>query len=516
MTAKGADGALRTDPRTFLVKGVATMIQLAVPAVVGSATILNDGEAGQVGLYFLPILLLVVALNVGIAYVRWTRFTYAVRDNDIRVESGLLSRAARSVPYERIQDVSLEQKFLPRLFGLMEVKFETGAGGGDDLKLAYLSEAEGERLRQLVRARRDGVPAVNSAAEESTQGQAEPAELLYAMSPRRILTFGFFEFSLAVVAVVFGAAQQFDFLLPFEIWDVREWRDTLSGPGHWLAELGLLAQVLAATGAVVSLLLVGTVTGIVRTALREWNFRLERTDKGLRRRRGLLTRTDVVMPVHRVQALEVKTGFLRRLFGWHGLGVVSLASDSGSANHVAAPFAQMEEIVPIVQTTGFALPGNNLAWKRRSARASIDGAIIDLAVLGLVAIPVAIFSPWWWSALLPLGAGIVSALRQYLLYRFDRHALGENFLYSRHGWLSPTMTIGKRERLQSVEIVQGPLARRRGYATLALGLAGGDFTVEGMDVGDARAWRRAILASIATTDFSELSGPEPILVASGA
>ena len=70
--------------------------------------------------------------------------------------SGLLSRAARSVPYERIQDVSVEQKRIPRLFGLVEVKFETGAGGGDDLKLAYLTEAEGDRLRDTVKARREG------------------------------------------------------------------------------------------------------------------------------------------------------------------------------------------------------------------------------------------------------------------------------------------------------------------------------------------------------------------------
>jgi putative membrane protein len=263
-------------------------------------------------------------------------------------------------------------------------------------------------------------------------------------------------------------------------------------------------------------MLVGSVTGVVRTAMREWGFRLERTEKGLRRRRGLLTRTDVVMPVHRVQALQIKTGLLRRRFGWHKLAVVSLASDSGSANHVAAPFAQMEEIAPIVETTGFALPNGSLIWKRRSAKASVDSALVDFTGLGLVAIPVALFSPWWWSALLPLAAGTILALRQYFLHRFDRHAIGKDYLYSRHGWLSPNLTIGNRTKLQSVEIVQGPIARRRGYASLALGLAGGSFTIEGMDIDDARAWRSAILSSMATTDFSETSGPEATLALSGA
>ena len=208
--------------------------QLVLPLVVGGFTILDKGDFGDALLYFLPLVVLAVGANIFFAYLRWARFTYTVGADDIRVESGVLSREARSVPYERIQDVSIEQKFVSRLFGLVEVKFETGAGGGDDLKLAYLPEVEGERLRELVRSRRDG----SSPPEQdiATDIAPEPdARLLYEMGPGRVLTFGLFEFSLAVVAVVAGAAQQLDFLLPFEVWDWRSWREQIAGPGQWLA-----------------------------------------------------------------------------------------------------------------------------------------------------------------------------------------------------------------------------------------------------------------------------------------
>ncbi len=500
MTALAVAEPQRTHPKTFAVKAATMLTQLVVPIGVGAVTILDDGDLSDLLMFFLPLIVVVVGLNFLLAYLQWTRLTYEVRDSDIRVESGLLSRAARSVPYERIQDVSLEQKLLPRLFGLVEVKFETGAGGGDDLKLAYLAQGEGDRLRDLVRARRDGrEPAVERAAKETSRG-----DVLFAMGPQRVITFGLFEFSLAVVAVLGGLAQQFDFLLPFDLWDIDGWQERLAGPGQYLAGLGPLAQFVGIAVALLILAVVGIATGIIRTALREWDFRLERTDKGLRRRRGLLTRTDVVMPIHRVQALKVTTGIIRRLFGWHALSVVSLASDSSSANHQAAPFAQLEEIAPITATTGFSLPSSDIGWTRRSAKASVDGALIDLAVMSAIALPVWYFSPLWWSALVPLAIGVFGAAREYYLYRFDRHALAERFLYVRHGWLAPKLTIGSRVRLQSVELRQGPLARRRGYADLRLGLAGGSFAVEGMPLEHARAWRTAILDSIATTDFSEL------------
>ncbi|WP_341713493.1 PH domain-containing protein [Erythrobacter sp.] len=494
----------RTDPRTFAVKAVSMMTQLVVPLAIAGATIFDKAGDADKLVYALPFVLAVIAINFALAYMRWLRLTYEVRENDIRVESGLLSRSARSVPYERIQDVSLEQKFLPRLFGLTEVKFETGAGGGEDLKLSFLAEEEGERLRQLVRARRDGVEVL---PEAEAVDREEPEVLLFAMGPRRVLTLGLFEFSLAVVAFVGGAAQQFDFLLPFEWWDVRQWYAALDGPGHRLAQFGLVAQVIGIALALGSLLLVGTVTGLARTALREWDFRLERGEKGLRRRRGLLTRTDVVMPLHRVQALRLGTGILRRRFGWHSLKVVSLASDSGSANHDAVPFGRMEEIAPVVAETGFALPSIQVEWHPSAIAYRLDRAIIGAVALGMVALGNLAFGQWPIAIGVALVGFVWIPLHEYLRWRFDCHAIDSRQLYSRHGWLAPSLAIASRIKLQSVEIARGPLGRLRGYADLHFGLAGGKLRMRGVPLEDAQRIRAAVLDSIAGTDFSELNVP---------
>ncbi len=501
MSESALGKALRTDPGSFAVRAVSMLFQFVIPLGLAATAISGERGLGNVLTYLVPVALAIVGLSVLIAYLQWTRLTYTVGAEDIRVESGVLSRAARSVPFDRIQDVSLEQKWLPRLFGLVEVKFETGASGGDDLKLAYLSQDEGARLRQTVRSRRDG-PTTSGDEPKYPAVEPEP-ELLFAMPPRRVLAFGIFEFSLAVFAVLGGLAQTFESALPWELWDLGLWQERLAGPGQYLAGLGALAQVVGAIFALLSLALVGVATGVVRTVLREWDFRLERTDKGLRRRRGLLTRTDLVMPVHRVQALRVRTGLIRRRFGWHSLKVVSLASDSGSANHDAAPFARMDEIAPIVRETGFALPHDKLDWHRASGRAHFDSALINFSILTIIATMIAIFSPLWWSALFPFVFGIFAALREIYLWRFNRHALDDTQLYARHGLFAPSTAIGSRVKLQSVDIVQGPIARWRGYADLRLGLAGGRLNLGALPVERAKSLRRALLDSMALLDFSQ-------------
>ncbi|MBX7533876.1 PH domain-containing protein [Qipengyuania sp. 1XM1-15A] len=490
----------RTDPKGFIVRAVMMLAQLVIPLGLAAVTFSDDGDFSGKLAFAVPIIAAMILFNTVIAYLQWTKLTYTVGTTDIRVESGVLSRAARSVPYERIQDVSLEQKLLPRLFGLVEVKFETGAGGKDDLSLTYLSESEGERLRELVRNRREGA---EEASEPGTEKAPEQADTIFAMGPKRVFTFGLFEFSLAVVAVIGGLAQQLEFLLPFDLWDVGEWEQRLAGPGQWLAGLGPLAQVAGIIIAVAMLAVLGVATGLVRTALREWDFRLERTAKGLRRRRGLLTRTDLVMPLHRVQALRLNTGFVRRLFGWHSLKIISLASDSGGANHDAVPFGQMDEIQPVVGVTGFELPPAQTNWQRAMPEYRIDKAVLAVLVLIPVTAVVAVIgSAWFW--LLPAAGLVFTLAEQWWRWKHDFRALGERQVYSRHGWFSPSLAIGSRVKLQSVDIRQGPLARLRGYASLHFGLAGGRLRIHGMPIAEARRWRDEISRSISSADFSEL------------
>jgi len=496
----GAAAPRRTAPLGVLVGAASDIRKSLLPAAAGAYG-LKD-QFGGLGFIAAFALLALVIGGLG-SFLKWWRTTYVVGAEDIRLETGVIRRAARSVPYERIQDVSLEQPPLARIFGLAQVRFETGAGGADEIALSYLPLAEGEALRELVRERKDDeVPA---AADTGEVTAPEPAgQVLFAMPPKRLITFGLFEFSLAAVAVVFGAAQQLDFLLPFDLWDWDEWRGSLDGPLHRVEALGPLAQFVGAMIALFALLAIGFATGLARTINRDWGFVLERTAKGFRRRRGLFTKTDVVMPAPRVQAVALRTRWLRRRFGWHGLKLVSLAQDAKAGSHMVAPFAQLVEIEPIARAAGFPLPGADVEWRRPIRRAFVDGALLG-SIPPIIAAAGLAFSPVPYLAFLPLLALPVIALRQAFLWRRAHHAIDARQVYSRRGWLAPRIDVANRVKLQSVEIMQGPLAQRGGYATLHLGLAGGTMAFHALPIAEARAMRAAVLDSISGVDFSRLS-----------
>jgi len=493
----------RTDPRGFVIKAIEGLRAAILPAAAFAFT--RGVDSGLVVGVIIGAATIVIS---GVfSYLAWTRLTYAVSETDIRVESGLLSRNARSVPFERIQDVSVKEGLLARMFGLVELTFETGAGAGEDLSLSYLSAEEGERLRNVVRDRRD--------TQAPTGAQVtEEARLLFAMAPRRVLTLGLFNFSLVVFGAAAATVTQYDDFLRFDMWDAEAWERRLAGPGAWLSGLGIFAQAIGIALLLLALAVLGFATGIVRTALREWNFRLERTEKGFRRRRGLLTRTDVVLPVRRVQAVIRSTGFVRARFGWHGLSLVSLAADAGASNHDIAPLAKVREIDPLVEESGFASPPPDAQWHPISRAFALVEALkrtrfwlfLAAVVVGVQAtfpLEPPLASPLW--ALVPIAIGVWRAVRIGIAMLNTRYTLDAEHIHLRSGWLTPYRITGAREKLQSLELHSGPLGRRLGYRNLTLGVAGTSLTIPGMPTAAAAALRTELLASMRLRDFSRLN-----------
>ncbi|NJM51097.1 MAG: PH domain-containing protein [Sphingomonadales bacterium] len=451
-------------------------------------------------------------------WLSWTRFRYYVGVEDIRIESGILFRTARSIPYERIQDVSIEQKPVARIFGLGEVNFETGGGVGEDGTLSYVTLAEAERLRELIKTRKSGQETETAAqtAVAVEGGIANAPSLLpeqppiFVMDNNRLLILGIYSFSLVIFAVLFGVLNQFDWLLPFDLWDWTAWLGIAEKRGATFNDMSMAARAAAAFAALIGLILLGLATGIVQTILREYGFRLDRTEKGFRRRRGLLTLTDVVMPVHRVQAVTAFTGPIRKWSGWYGLKFISLAGDSsasdkGESNHVVAPLAYWDEIAAITDIAGVSLPEPKRILQRGRLIYWLNGLLFVLplvtgAMAALFFLTDAGIQAAW--LLLLIAIFTVSALLQW---RFSLYWLDGDYIYVRHGWWNQNLTAAAQVKIQSAEISQGPITKAQGLCKVHLGLAGGSLSIPGIPLAEGRAICRAVMENIVTVDYSELN-----------
>jgi putative membrane protein len=427
---------------------------LALPAVLAFTS--DIGIAGV-----LTFAALLAAVMAGINWLAWSRFRYGVGARDIVIEKGILNRTRRSIPFDRVQDVDIERRLLQRIFGLAKVRIETGGAGKDEGIIDSVSIAEADRLRAAVRAGKRG------AAPIAADGPAEAAlpesagNLLFAMGPGRVLTLGLFNFSLVYIAGIFAFLQTFQNMLPFDLYDPRDW-GSLGGElrGRLTVSAFLIVPLLA--------VLLGIFAGLVTTLSREYGFKL--TDEGtrMRRERGLLTHTEVVLGKKRIQVALIQTGPLRRLFGWVSLFLQSLGAGSDrSGRQSAAPLAREAELDPILAAVGrFRRPVETLerVSTRHILRASLPLALPAAAIM--------IASAWdanrlWLLLLLPLFAA-GSAVQRH----FHRYALADGLLFIQRGFWRRRLWIVPVERVQALGISRSKPQRWLDLATLTIDTAG--------------------------------------------
>lgn len=429
--------------------------------------------------------------SIGALYLRWLKLEYRVGADEIRIDSGLLNRTSRAIPFDRVTDVDLEQSPLHRLFGLARVKLETGASAGskeEEGVLHTIALARAEALREHVRARRGLVPVAATAAAVA-EGPA-----IYSMDGRRVLTAGLFNFSLAVIAGVFGATQTIGEPLGIDPFERRFWVDLLAR-SEPLQAMVMTHRIVAVIGGSVLLLLLGIGTGLVSTALREHGFRLDRTETGFRRRRGLLTLTDVTIPAKRAQAAILANGPVRQRFGWWVLKLQSLAQDGGKGDHVVAPLAHEGEAAAILTSLGWPTAPDPQAWRRvsRAYVTSFIGILIPVALITIAAYP------WLGPVglLFLAGAGLAIGMR-WLDWKRARYALGEGALFVERGWWRHRRHIIPIARIQSIDLAESWWSRLFGICTLRLGVAGGsgfsDHQVPALSRTSAAALRAELLS----------------------
>ncbi|MBB5869209.1 putative membrane protein [Allocatelliglobosispora scoriae] len=346
-----------------------------------------------------------IVVVTAFSIVSW-RFTgYEVARRELRIYEGVLSRRTRTIPLERLQSVEVVRPFLAQVLGLAELRLEVVGGGKAEAPLAYLSVAEAGELRtRLLALSRGAHPAEAETA-------AVPEAPLHAVDNNNLLLSQLFtpEVWAVPIAVAFVVFQ-------------------FVSTGRF----GFIAIASTFTA------LIGVFTRPIRRLTRNWDFKLTTSEGKLHLHRGLTEKISQVVPVHRVQAIQVVWPLLWRPKQWVRVGLDIATHGAQGGEH--------EEL-------GTLLPVGDAATARAIVPYALPG--VDIAALPLTGVP----EQAKWVA--PLGRRVLAA------------GLTDQVFATVDGVLTRSLTLVPYARIQSVRVSQGPVQRRLGLATLHVDHAGG-------------------------------------------
>ena len=399
----------RLSPLTPLVRG-----SILVVAVLG--TTWDDVLRGELGPIAWGLLAMLVA---GLVYgtASWLRTKYWIEADELRVDTGVVSRQSRRIRVDRLQGIDIAQPFVARVFGLAELRMDVAGGGAREGSLAFLPLKDAQVLRETLLARRDTVRARKAAvaeggaAEEGAPPEDRPAPPVPDRDVAR-LDLGTLVLSLllspeTVLFVLAGLALGVAFVV--------------------VGELGGIAALLPVVG--------GVALTLFRRLSAFYGFTVSQTVSGLQVRRGLFERTAQTITLARVQGVLVTEPFMWRRMGWARLDVA------------VAGYARPEnDGRPSASTVMPVAPRGEVLALARILLAEAGNPDPDAVPLTPAPRRARWLVPVRWRCLLS--------------------GVGEDLVVSREGLLTRRTHVVPHARVQSLRLEQGPWQRRLGLADL--------------------------------------------------
>lgn len=224
------------------------------------------------------------------------------------------------------------------------------------------------------------------------------------------------------------------------------------------------------TASIIILLLVGSLFSIVSTFVTYGNFVLTREDGRLRRKYGLLTQVESVVPLRRVQVMRTTETLIQRALKLCKLFVETAGSfsekDMGGSSLVS-PLLESKRLPMIARSV---LPGkldDPLIWmpvSRRTVRKHFQVRFIVYSVV-IVALGI-LYDQTAFYALIP--AALLAWLTGIIAYKTLAYGIGENVLGSRIGLLNRWTWYVPHEKVQAVTMRQSPFQRRLDLISVSL------------------------------------------------
>lgn len=463
---------------------------------------------GGIGYYLLGLIAF-IALWVGLGLLSWWRRAYAVDADGVYLRSGILSRKLRTARLPRIQSVDVVHPLLGRIFGLGQLTVEVAGGRDSRVVIGFLTTRELQTLRDrildlaagqidLPGPASEGGPVGASAVGRDTGGidDAVPAVRPEGLAPegaagsqavpeQRAVPMQASHFQEHPLYSVDGATLLGSLLRSSSVY-------VLGLAVIGMLSVGVLIILDSMTGGEALTVISSYITIVIGTATivwsqfnSAWNFQAAATPSGIRMRYGLTSETSRTLPPGRVHGVGIVQPILWRGKDWWKVDVTVAGREDRSQDGQNRQFGNLLLPVGVRDTALRALwlvvPDLGVPDPDRLLAQALIGRDDDG-----VGDPQA-----------PAGSaerGFVRLSRRGrifrpLTWRRAAIALTDTCVIIRHGRWRRRVAVFPYERIQSLRVRQGPLARRRGLASLRLDMVAQEVSasITNLDAADAKA-----------------------------
>lgn len=447
------------------------------------AALLQSEKLKQHIEYVMAGIVIIIALFLISAVLKYLFYAFRLSDERIEIRQGLIQKSHLDLPFEKIQNVKIEQPFYYRFHKYAMVELETAGSASKEANIVALKLENAEALKAKVLYTRQA--SENNTNERTDNTPSIDDEIV--LNTRSIMDLVIHGITNNRIWILLGAAAPFYNPIVENIGTVMEaiGFDIAGYIDYNSQSLGMF--VLHILSVVMFIMLFVVLISVIGSIFVFYNYRLSKQDERYIKRSGLITKQEVSMKTSRIQVATQQQDWLDILIGRanikleqnsSGISGTNQSAQLNNASKLIVPSVTLSESDDLIADVFKQSSINQQQYKHVSTRYILRLMIFPVVPLILALVCVAYLANFtaigWFSVAFAII--LMFGLSVLRWFRWGYH-FSNNFVFVRKGLLGKNYSIFPIQKVQQTKYKQTIFMRPHKLATIQLVLASGAHSI---------------------------------------
>lgn len=471
---------------TDLVKRVRQNIYLIAIPFFKNNVFENYGTYIYIGLAALVILQFVFS------YLSYKKFKFSIQEDAFHLDKGVIKLSHIEIPFERIQNINLQQNIFQQILNVVGFEIETAGEGlaeinikaldkdfANELKAKLIEEKQKIAANEEATAENEEVSSASSINQDKLESKEQST--LFQLNFTTLLKVGVSSNLFKGVGLLLAFfAYLYNFVMDFltNIYDLNLEEDFKNRIPETITFITFL---------IFGILIIGFLITIFTTVLKYYNLKIIKSQKNFEVEHGLLKKINKVIKKSKTQIFEIRTNPLKNLFKIRSVHVSQAASNQVTEKQKINLVGLSKDNLTILFKSLFQLElyEQDFQLAKSQNRLFIRYFYKNLIVIiGLSA--VAYFFYFNWASGIAMVLIFATLLwLSYLKVKKSNIGFNSELISIRKGSLDTKFKIVEIHKLQSIRLSRNIFQQKNGHADLVLETASGTTTIEYLEVNEA-------------------------------
>lgn len=420
--------------------------------VIEFASGMKKEDLGKV-LTSVMIILIITVVLFGYQWIVWRKTFIIVEDQTIVVQRLTLNMKENTYGIKNISNVNLEQNLFEMIMGTYKIKIDTNSrstADKTDIKIILSKEKAIEFKNSLMSQIR------GEQKERAEDLRAQDYDVKYEMGD--LIRHSIYATPLFVIFCFIGLC----ILIVVGLVQARLGNEILNmAKGAFGGYLAIMIAV------------VGTLGTTVKNFVKFYDFRVKRFDDHLLIGYGLLKKRNYEIPINMINAIKINQSSLSRLFKRYSLEIVNIGvgdeKNEGSFLILSSTKEEFERVLKKVLPEFSTSTDDKISRQSKRVWKIVMVNTLLFVLLGsLLIYTIAKFIEQS-SVLIGMISGMLVITLLVIIFAIFRYmtagmCVGEDYLGISQGIFQKITTLIKYNKIQLLEVKQGPMSRKMGLA----------------------------------------------------